>query len=435
MSTSRAVKVWLGALSALAAVALGTLALMLLRPPQGSAPISTTPAPTIPRSPPPLAYSPRAIGLPMVGNPVITHLAIADLDQDGMNDILVCDATAGTVNWIRQFPRGVFTERPIGDPVSGPAHVAVCDLNQDGRLDLLVASMGIVLPNNDRIGQVIVMENLGDGRFRNRVLAEHIARVTDVRAADFNGDGRLDLVVGQFGYSQGEIRWMENLGNWEFRSHQLLDAPGTIMTPVADYDGDGRMDFAALVSQDAEAIHLFQNSGGGKFRASILWKAQDESWSSSGLEVGDLNRDGRPDLVASNGDGFNTGFTGPAPWHGLQWLENRGGGEFVYHRIGDMPGCYSPVCADLNGDGFVDLVTVSGFNHENDPQAVWLMAWLNDGHEKFTPVALAREPTHLITVAVGDLDGNGVPVLVTGGFHAYPPFKQMSRVTLWRRQP
>jgi hypothetical protein len=201
---------------------------------------------------------------------------------------------------------------------------------------------------------------------------------------------------------------------------------------VADFDRDGKPDFAALVSQEFEEVHLFKNLGGGEFRDSILWKGKDDSWSSSGLDVCDLNRDGQPDLIYSNGDGFNSGFTEPAPWHGLQWLENRNG-SFVYHRIGDMPGCYSPVCVDLNGDGFNDIVAVSAFNHVIDPSAVWMTAWINDGREHFTPVPLAHEPTRLITVAVGDLDGTGVPVLVTGGFHAYPPFTHMSRVMLWRK--
>ncbi|HEX2854372.1 MAG TPA: VCBS repeat-containing protein [Opitutaceae bacterium] len=431
MPTPKPVSLLVGILAFAALATVAALAFLLLRNP--AVPTRSATAANPPR-PAPLAYAAQPLGFPVTGNPVITHVALADLDQDGLLDVLVCDAKANAIGWIRQFPRGVFTESIVGDPVQGPAHVTVADLNQDGRPDLLVASMGIVLPNNDRIGKVVVMENLGDGRFRNRVLAEDIARVTDVRPADLNGDGRLDLVVGQFGYAQGEIRWMENLGNWEFRSHSLLEVAGTIMTPVADYDGDGRPDFAALVSQEAEEVHLFQNLGDGKFRDSVAWKARDESWSSSGLEVADLNRDGRPDLVYSNGDGFNTGFTGPAPWHGLQWLENLGDGKFGYHRIGDMPGCYSPVCADVDGDGDTDIVAVSGFNHDNDPSSVWMTAWLNDGRQKFTAVPLAHEPTRLITLAAGDLDGTGVPVLVTGGFHAYAPLTHMSRVTLWRRR-
>lgn len=365
---------------------------------------------------------------------MITHVAIYDLDGDGLADVLVCDGTANRVSWIRQFPRGIFTEYPLGDPISGPAHVSVADINGDGKPDLLVASMGVIMPNNDRIGKVVVLENLGGGRFSNHVLAENIARVTDVRGVDLNGDGRMDLVVGQFGYVQGEIRWMENLGDWKFRGHTLFEKPGTIMTPVADFDRDGKPDFAAVVSQDSEEIHAFRNLGNGNFHDNLLWKSPDPLWNSSGLEVADINGDGLPDLLYSNGDGFDTAFAGPAPWHGLQWLENLGGTNFVYHRIGDMPGCYSPVAADLDGDGHLDIVTVSAFNKANDTSSIWMTAWLNDGHERFTPVPLAHTPTHLITVAAGDLDGNGVPVLVTGCFFVYPPYTDMGRVTLWRRK-
>jgi hypothetical protein len=66
--------------------------------------------------------------------------------------------------------------------------------------------------------------------------------------------------------------------------------------------------------------------------------------------------------------------------------------------------------------------------------SVSMMVWLNDGNQRFTPVVLARKPTHLVTAAVGDLDGNGVPVIVTGGFHAFPPFDNMSNITLWRKK-
>jgi len=433
MSFSRPIRFFLFAVTA--GVCLGAALWWRFQPEPPSVPPPSAP-PIAPSTAldPRYRFDPQPLGWPMKGHPVITHVALADLDQDGLLDVLVCDALAHTVSWIRQSPRGVFTEQKLAD-VQAPVHVSVCDVNGDGKPDLLVASMGVILPSNDRIGSVIVLENLGDAHFRKRIIAENIARVTDVRGVDLNGDGRIDLVVGQFGYNEGEVRWMENLGDWKFESHLLLSKPGTIHTPVADFDRDGRPDFAALVSQDDEEVHLFTNQGSGQFRDAILWKAADPSWNSSGLEVCDLNHDGSPDLLYSNGDGFNEAFTGVAPWHGLQWLENDGHGKFTYHRIGDMTGCYSPAAVDLNGGGHLDIVTVSGFNDANNVNAVWLMAWINDGAQHFTRVPLAHEPTHLITVAAGDLDGNGIPVLVTGGFHVFPPFPAMSRVTLWRRRP
>jgi hypothetical protein len=51
----------------------------------------------------------------------------------------------------------------------------------------------------------------------------------------------------------------------------------------------------------------------------------------------------------------------------------------------------------------------------------------------FEPQILAHGPKDQITLAAGDFDGNGNPVLVTGGFYIYPPYDSMGRVTLWRK--
>jgi len=53
--------------------------------------------------------------------------------------------------------------------------------------------MGMIFPNNDKIGSVVALENMGAGQFKNRVLVENIARVTDVEPGDFNRDGFIDL--------------------------------------------------------------------------------------------------------------------------------------------------------------------------------------------------------------------------------------------------
>ena len=396
---------------------------------------ATTSAPVAPS----LAYQSIPIG-PPVGpgeRPLVTHLQVVDLDRDGFVDVVYCEARANTVRWIRQAPRGVFTEQIIARDVPAPAHVSAADLNGSGRLDVLVACMGQIMPNNDRIGSVLVLENLDNRTFQPRFLLEQTARVTDVRAANLAGhkDGRLDLVVGQFGYAQGEIRWMENRGDGQFESHVVNRQSGTVHTPVADFDGDGKMDFAALISQEWEEVHWFRNPGaGGEFRDALIWGSTNEDYGSSGLETADVNRDGRPDLIYTNGDGFDYAVRGHRPWHGLQWLENLGQGNFRFHRVGNLPGAYAPCAADLNGDGFIDLLAVSGFADWNDPQSVSLMAWLNDGHENFTPVVLAHQPIQLVTAGVGDLDGNGVPVIVTGALHAFAPFERMSNITLWRRR-
>ncbi len=376
-------------------------------------------------------FASRPIGRTPDENPLITDLTIADLDGDGLKDILVCDARQNRVTWIRQVRPHEFEEQDLGEGIAGPAHVEVADLDGDGHLDVLVASMGVIPPSNVKSGAVVVLVNDGTNHFTNRILLQDVARVTYVAAADLNRDGRLDLVVGQFGYIEGEIRWMENLGNWQFASHQLLDLPGTIHAPVTDLNGDGNPDIVALVAQDSEEVHAFMGDGAGHFRDRVLYGSTNKDYGSSGLSIADVNRDGRPDIVYTNGDGFDYATPGSRPWHGVQWLENFGDGKFAFHRVGDFPGCYSPVAVDLDGDGDLDLVASSGFNNWEDPKAVSLMCFENDGKNRFTPRILAHQPTHLIVVKAADLFNDGRIELVTGGFVFYPPYDRRSRVTLW----
>jgi len=381
-------------------------------------------------------FWPQEVAGAAENKPWISHVNISDLDRDGLADILFCDAKLNAVLWIRQIAPGRFAEpQVLGAALSGVVHVEAVDMDGDGDLDLLVACMGELFPNNDKIGSVLILENDGAQHFTPHVLAEHIARVTDVRAGDFDGDGKLDLAVAQFGYDQGEIRWMKNLGGWQFSSHVLLSLSGAINVCVADMNGDRTLDIVAVVSQQHEEIYLFENNGHGEFTPKKLFGSTNEDFGSSGLSLCDLNRDGRPDILYSNGDGFGYADPGARPWHGLQWLENLGQGFFRFHRIGQLSGAYSPVGVDLNGDGAMDIVAVSGFNDWSDPAAAALVVFQNDGQMNFTQKVLAHAPTQLITCAVGSLDGSGRPAIVTGGNYSYPPFDHMGRVTLWRQKP
>jgi hypothetical protein len=238
-----------------------------------------------------LEYVPTAIGAPVTefGRPLVTNVQIVDLDRDGLPDVLYCEAQKNTVRWIRQAPRGVFTEQTIGMDIAGPAHVWADDVNDTGRLDVLVASMGQIMPNNARIGAIVVLENLDNQHFKKHVLFDQIMRVTDVRGANLAGhtDGRLDLVVAQFGYDQGQTQWLENKGNWQFESHIVNSQSGSINVPVADFDSDGNLDFADLISQEWEEVHLFRNLGLGQFKDEMVWGSTNEDYGSSGLAVAD----------------------------------------------------------------------------------------------------------------------------------------------------
>ena len=378
-------------------------------------------------------FTPEPIGAAFEGKPWISHLNVVDLDRDGRDDVLGCDDKLNGVVWLRQTEPGKFSESTVMGGLPAPVHVEAVDIDGDGDLDLLVSCMGEVFPNNEKIGSIIILENDGQQHFTKHIVAEHIMRVTDIRAGDFDGDGKLDLAVAQFGYDQGQIQWMRNIGNWQFEGHVLLSLSGTINVGVADLNGDHTLDIVAVVSQQWEEIHLFENNGQGDFKGKILFGSTNEDYASSGISLCDLNRDGRPDILYTNGDGFAYADPGKRPWHGLQWLENLGGGAFRFHRLGDMPGAFSPVGVSLDGNGVMDIVCVSGFNDWTDPAAASVMVFKNDGQMNFTQQVLAHAPIQLIACATGALDGSGRPAFVTGGFYSYPPFDRMGRITLWRQ--
>jgi hypothetical protein len=382
-------------------------------------------------------FTAEAVGTPVTENPWISHVTIADLDQDGLPDILATDDRLNAIVWLRQVRPGHFEESVLCGDLPGVVHVEAVDFNHTGHQDLLVACMGEVFPNNDKIGSVIILENDGHQHFTRHVLLDHVARVTDVQAANLAGhkDGKLDLAVGQFGYNQGEIRWMKNLGDWKFESHILLSLSGTINVCCADLCGHGYTDIVAVVSQEWEEVVLFKNDGSGNFTNIVLFGSTNEDYGSSGISLCDLNGDGRPDILYTNGDGFGYADPGTRPWHGVQWLENRGDGHFKYHRLGNLAGAYAPVGVSLDHDGVMDVVCVSGFNDWRDKQAASLVVFKNDGKMNFTMHVLAHEPIMQVTCAAGNLDNSGLPSIVTGGFAAYPPFERMGRITVWRQKP
>ncbi len=396
-------------------------------------PVEATPSPVVLKFPPStLPLTRTALGRAPAGKPLITNVQILDLDQDGIPDVLVCDAVLNRVVWYRQAPRGVWQERVLGDvDLAAPCHVSAVDLNGDGHLDLVVAVLGSVYPTDDPVGKVVWLENDGKQNFTTHVLLDDLRRVADVQAGDLNGDGKPDLAVAEFGYDRGRVLWLENKGGGRFRDHELYVAPGAIHVPLVDLDGDGKLDIVTVISQEEEEVVTFENLGGGKFRRRLLYGQVNFDFGSSGLFVADLNGDGKPDLLLTGGDNLEITYNAPQPWHGCILLENRGDWKFAPRRIATVGGVYAAGVGDLNGDGHPDVVLVSMFNDWRSPGSASVVWLENDGQGNFKTWQIADTPSHLATVAVGDLDGDGRADIVAGSLHVLGPFDRLGRVTLW----
>jgi hypothetical protein len=372
-------------------------------------------------------------------NPGVANVSVAHLFDKQRYDVLVCDIRYGLVLAFQPY-----LERPawkVLAKLTAPCHAEVVDLDGDGILDILVADLGSFAPTDDRVGRVVMLKGKADGTFTPITLLEGVGRVADVQAADFQGKGKLDLVVGVFGWRKtGEILYLENTTtDWTKPSftQQVLDKRhGAIHVPVGDLNGDGRPDIVALISQEHETIVAFMNEGNGKFRKETIYSAPHPAYGSSGIQLVDMNHDGKLDVLYTNGD-----IMDPPPllkpYHGIQWLENRGRFPFEHHPIAGMYGVERALAADFQGNGRLDIVAVSYLPAEKYPQrakrnldSVILLEQAEPG--KFIRHSLEKESCDHFTCAVGDLIGDGRMHLITGNHYLGPGHPSTDAITIWQ---
>jgi hypothetical protein len=409
-------------------------------------------APEAPVTPAPVAFERMTLIDPLQPlRPAVSNVNLVHLSDPRKLDLLVCDMRYGRVMALKPYESPP-SWRVLGK-VSHPAHAEVVDLDGDGILDILVADLGTFIPSEAHCGSVVWLRGDAAGNFTAIPLLQGVGRVADVQAADFRGIGKLDLVVAVFGLRQtGEILYLENrTTDWDhpvFQPHLLDDRTGGIHVPVTDLNGDGRPDFVALISQEHETVVAFLNEGvegangvagaessKPRFRKETIYQAPHPAYGSTGIQLVDLDGDGRLDVLYTNGDVLDDDIL--KPYHGIHWLQNQGRFPFQDHLLTSMYGAHRAVAGDFQGTGRLDVVAVSWLPASVFPMREKMNLDAVIYLEQTAPGRFARHSLESVTCdhatcAAGAWDGDGRTHLAIGNACLFGQDRVAGSVTLWK---
>jgi len=201
---------------------------------------------------------------------------------------------------------------------------------------------------------------------------------------------------------------------------------------VTDVNGDGRPDLIALISQEFETVEAYINDGAGGFEKKTISPPEDPSYGSSGIELADIDGDGDQDLLYTNGDSFDSAYL--KPFHGIQWLENRGEFPYVKHRLADMVGAHRAVLIDLDRDGDQDIVAAAFLPTKRseptgDLPSVLCLEQVSAG--QFEPRVLERGRFEHPALLAADFDGDNTAELALPMFR-FERGEEIPQLELWR---
>jgi hypothetical protein len=282
-------------------------------------------------------------------------VAVGDLNGDGRPDLAAANNGSNTVAVLLGNGDGTF--RPKNEFGTGtiPFSVAIGDLNGDGRPDLAVANAGSVI---DTGSTVSVLLGNGDGSFAPRTDFAAGARPISVAIGDLNGDARLDLAVANAGSSSAAGSTVSVLlGNGDGTFGPKTDfetgrAPQSVA--IGDVSGDALPDLA-VANLGSNSVSVLLGNGDGSFGTKRDFGTGILPVS---VAIGDLNRDRQPDLAIANGGSFSD------PGSTLSVLLGNGAGVFgprCDFAVGRGPS--SVAIGDLNADGRGDLVAANSVSN------------------------------------------------------------------------
>jgi hypothetical protein len=322
-------------------------------------------------------------------------LAAGDVDGNGTPDLVSITSdnfSVTSVSILFGDGQGNF-QQPVAQQTfpgiyPGPAYLV--DLDGDGKPDLVLAV--------DQPLGLVWLKNTGSGFAAPITLAPIAGDNRNFSIADFNGDGRPDILYVLPGTSTipESVHILMNQGNGAFNDQAAGGLNGIVgFTTVLDFNLDGIPDLAVQVSvQNGVAYQLYSFSGNGN-GSFVQVGSVSYPRGPIFLVSGDFDHDGFPDLAGPDG-------TEPSE---LVYFFGDGHGNFVIQNVVGPEGYFVAV-GDFNGDGIPDLVVAD--------QSNFVSLALGRKDRNF-PSALALTPANVGQLSTGDINGDGLPEIFSGG--------------------
>ena len=306
------------------------------------------------------------------GGVSLNALAVGDFNADGKPDVVaasLCESleacSVGAIGVLLGKGDGTFQPAVSYDPGgANPQSVVVGDFNSDGKPDLALVNNCASSSDCSHKTVALLLGN-GDGTFQPAVSFDPGIAVTFLAAADFNGDGKLDLALGKPCFdstcSNGGVNIVLGNGNGTFQVPVSYPSGGfsTSEAAVADFNHDGKPDLVLTnrnCSQDScvtGSVSVLLGNGDGTFQAAITSSSGD--FGTFSLAVGDFDGDGKLDLAVSN---LGQCTLSPCRNDTVSILLGNGNGTFQTATIYPASSLEADSigAGDFNGDGKLDLV-------------------------------------------------------------------------------
>jgi hypothetical protein len=331
-----------------------------------------------------------------------TPQAIADMDGDGKGDFVFGNSISRnlSVGEALAFAPGVNFQTEAAN------YVTTADLDGDGKLDLAVVNI-----TSNTISLLRNTSSIGNISFASKVDLPTTGRVA---IGDLNGDGKPDLAIH---YPSADPRVgtvsvflnVSTVGNLAFASKVDFPTQGDSYALLADFDVDGKLDIA--VSRGDGSLSVLRNTsiGGSLSFAGGLYRVASSI--SRDLVIGDLDRDGKPDLVTQSG------LPGQRALDVIRNTSVPGTVSFATQTFGTNLYPSKPVIGDLNGDGKPEMVVESVTNDNASEDIYGFDILINTS----TPGSLSFGGFKRVSTlggqpgAIVDLNGDGKSDLLVGG--------------------